>query len=175
MKSKIQLLVVAILTSSEGASRDDKRVPGVYSLMVDADLTPAAQASAVLDCFHANESVDVLDAFDFYVVDPKNKQRVSEDPSHEDYSLSDHAEYDQQIRWPLDKQDWERLFPGIAFLKYGLSDMNISEILKEYREGRIVATELMEWLNTFTVAELADFLGLLVQQGIIPPSYYGAD
>lgn len=86
---RVTLLVnAANATPKRRMERDDLGVVGIWSVEVDAGIDPAARAEAALDVFHESVAVDVLDDFEFDVVDPESARVLARDFDHESYSLS---------------------------------------------------------------------------------------
>lgn len=66
MKERIPYYIEA---KGEPSADEDAEVPGIYLVMVDADVPDEDRPSAALDLFHENQAVDMLDDFDFTVYD----------------------------------------------------------------------------------------------------------
>ena len=65
---------------------EDIGVAGIYEVsfaVATAGLTPSKMASMVLDIFHSNVAIGMLDDFDIAVIDA-NDQFVEQDPTHQD-------------------------------------------------------------------------------------------
>lgn len=89
MKDCIEVgLVAANITLKRNLHADDRHVPGVYSILLDASVSQADRASAALDVFHSTCPVKNLDDFVFYAFDPATSEVLQETEEHEDYSLS---------------------------------------------------------------------------------------
>lgn len=75
----------------EPSSKMDASVLGVYEIEVDADLALEHHASAVLDCFHANMGISILDDFEIFMTDGDGNIVVEED-EHEHMAIEKKAE-----------------------------------------------------------------------------------
>lgn len=64
---------------------EDKNVPGVYVVEVNAGHPPDKSASIALDIFHSRVAIGMLDDFEISVVG-KDGQVIPQDEAHEDYS-----------------------------------------------------------------------------------------
>ncbi|AJW47698.1 MULTISPECIES: hypothetical protein [Ralstonia] len=87
MADFINVAIAAIpVVNRKALDDEDRHVPAVYSVMVATGLSEGSMAAAALDVFHSEIGVDVLDDFEFFVIDPRTGRVLEQDEDHEDYS-----------------------------------------------------------------------------------------
>lgn len=91
----VEVQVHAELCGSDELGDDDRDVPGIYAVRVDAALPAHQMASAALDAFHSTVPVDELERFSLRVT--LDGRDLDEDPAHDSYSLSSRARVVEKI------------------------------------------------------------------------------
>lgn len=74
---------------------DDRSIPGTYAAYVPKDLPLALTVSAVLDSFHGQYGIEVLDDFMFYVFHSESGLVLTEPDDSESYSQIDRIEIEK--------------------------------------------------------------------------------
>jgi hypothetical protein len=97
------LILASPNTALEDLDEEDDHVPGVYQVSVDPDVPEEDLADTALDIFHDNIAVEVLDDFDFCVVDPETNELLSQNDDYESYSGTHNGVFDEKIDTDVDR------------------------------------------------------------------------
>lgn len=76
---------------------EDQFIAGTYSVLVDQDLPISLVASAVLDYFHSNIPVKLLDSFKFFVFAPDSGMVLDESDEVTGYELTKYGQAVDQV------------------------------------------------------------------------------
>jgi len=95
MSKKYRILHIAAIPNVDLNNLDtnDEFIPGIYIVEVDKNLKDKQAASAVMDAFHDNNGIEVLDDFVFMVFDPETGIVIDEDEHHQNGSLNGYSNY----------------------------------------------------------------------------------
>jgi hypothetical protein len=80
---------------------EDRSVPGVYRVLVPADLAPPQRASAALDVFHSKIGIGVPEDFSFTPYDIESNAALIETADHEAHSTSMPSDIEKVSDTPL--------------------------------------------------------------------------
>jgi len=87
--------VIVLALAGPSLHDDDAAVPGGYIVSFDATAVPAKHiADAALDVFHCRIAVRELDSFEFYVLDPRQGNKVMDSGDAEPYSFTGTGDVD---------------------------------------------------------------------------------
>lgn len=90
------LVTVYVAVTGKATVPDDEGVQGVYSVMVEPELSDEEKAEAALDHFHDNNGIEMLEDFDISVYDAHGNL-LPRAENHENGSLLPRAEYGDQL------------------------------------------------------------------------------
>ena len=90
------LIPIYVSVTGEASDPSDEGVQGVYSVIVDPELTQEEKTEAALDHFHDNNGIEVLDDFSIVVYDARGNILPTME-HHENGSLLGRAEYEGQL------------------------------------------------------------------------------